>query len=51
MIEHDLKKQSQFAKGQNAIKSVFTMVYGDFSVCGQRKNKAKQSQFEKAATG
>ena len=35
-----LKKQSQFLKGQNGVKSMLTMVYGDFSESGLRKNKA-----------
>ena len=36
----DLKKQSQFQKGQNGVKSISTMVYGDYGRCRQRKNKA-----------
>jgi hypothetical protein len=39
-----LKKQSQFIGGHNDVKSVLTMVYGDFNGKGQLKNKAKQSQ-------
>jgi hypothetical protein len=35
-----LKKQSQFLKGQNDVKSILTMVYGDFSGPRRRKNKA-----------
>ena len=35
----DLKKQSQFAKGQNDAKIVMTMVYGDLNGPGRRKNK------------
>jgi hypothetical protein len=34
-----LKKQSQFLKGQNDVKSILTMVYGDFNGLRQRKNK------------
>jgi len=40
-----LKKQTQFAGGQNGVIQAITMVYGDFNDCWQRKNKAKQSQF------
>jgi len=35
----DLKKQSQFMKGQNDAKSILTMVYGDLDDCRLRKNK------------
>jgi hypothetical protein len=35
-----LKKQSQFAEWQNDVKSIITMVYGDFDERRQRKNKA-----------
>jgi hypothetical protein len=28
---HNLKKQSQFQNRQNGVKSILTMVYGDFS--------------------
>ncbi|HUT47669.1 MAG TPA: hypothetical protein VMX36_15410 [Sedimentisphaerales bacterium] len=45
-LKTNLKKQSQFAKRQNDVKSILTMVYGDFSRMGQRKNKANQSQFK-----
>jgi len=41
----DLKKQSQFLKGQIYAISVTTMVYGIFSGFGLEENKAKQSQF------
>jgi hypothetical protein len=34
-----LKKQSQFLEGHNNVKSVLTMVYGDFGGWKQRKNK------------
>jgi len=34
-----LKKQSQFQNGQNDVKSIITMVYGDFDGPGRRKNK------------
>ena len=37
---NDLKKQSQFQNGQNDVKSIITMVYGDYDGQGQRKNKA-----------
>jgi len=40
----NLKKQSQYLKGQNDAKSVITIVYGDLYRWRQRKNKAKQSQ-------
>ena len=40
-----LKKQSQNFKGQNDVKSILTMVYGDFDEPDRRKNKAKQTQF------
>jgi hypothetical protein len=43
--ECDLKKQSQFLKGQNDVKSIVAMVYGDFDGPGRRENKAGQSQF------
>ena len=43
-VKRDLKKQSQFLKGQNDAKPVMTKVYGDLKVPGRRKNKAKQSQ-------
>jgi hypothetical protein len=29
---HNLKKQSQFSGGKNNVKSILTMVYGDFGV-------------------
>jgi len=35
-----LKKQSQFSKGQNDIKTVLLMVYGDFDGPRRQKNKA-----------
>ena len=44
-IELNLKKQTQFAKGHNDVKSMLIMVYGDFNVPERRKNKAKQSQY------
>jgi len=40
-----LKKQSQFPKGQNGVKSVIVIDYGDLYGWRQRKNKAKQSQY------
>jgi len=40
-----LKKQTQFLQGQNDVKSVLIMVYGDFNGPRRRKNKAKQSQY------
>jgi len=45
MRKSNLKKQSQFAKGQNDVKLALTMVYRDIGGLGRRKNKAKQSQF------
>jgi len=45
-MECDLKKQSQFAKGQNDVRAVLITGYGDFDGPGWRKNKAKQSQFQ-----
>ena len=36
----NLKKQSQFIKVENIVKSISTMVYGDFGGPRQRKNKA-----------
>jgi hypothetical protein len=44
MTEHDLKKQSQFAKGATDVKSSVTGDYSDFSGLGLRKNRASQSQ-------
>jgi len=48
-----LKKQSQFSAGRNELKSILTMVYGDFNEPGRRKNKANskpiQSQFVRSA--
>ena len=38
--DSDLKKQSQFSKGQNNVKSILTMSYGDFDGPGRRENKA-----------
>jgi len=35
-----LKKQSQFSKGQNDVKSILTRSYGDFDGPERRKNKA-----------
>ncbi len=35
-----LKKQSQFPKGQNDVKSILVMVYGDCDGPRRRKNKA-----------
>jgi len=40
MTDHDLKKQSQFIKGQNNAKSLQAMVYGDFNGRRLLKNKA-----------
>ena len=36
----NLKKQTQFSKGQIGAKSVMIMVYGDYGGRGWRKNKA-----------
>jgi len=41
-----LKKQSQFAKGQNDVRAVLIMAYDGFDGPGWQKNKAKQSQFQ-----
>jgi len=46
-----LKKQSQFFKGQNDVKSMLTIVYGDFNGPRQLKNKAKQSQTKPISNG
>ena len=40
IAKRNLKKQSQFLKGQNDVKSILTMVYGDFGVPRRLKNKA-----------
>jgi hypothetical protein len=40
-----LKKQSQFVSGQFDVKSYSKGAYACFCGFGQRKNKAKQSQF------
>ena len=47
IAKSNLKKQSQFVPARNDAKSIITMVYGDFDEPGQRKNKAKQSQFQR----
>ena len=39
MRKSNLKKQTQFSKGQNNVKSILIMVYGDFDGPRQRKNK------------
>jgi hypothetical protein len=39
-----LKKQSQFPNGQNDVKLVIAMDYGEFQGRWRRENKAKQSQ-------
>jgi len=36
----NLKKQTQFSKGQIRVKRVTSMVYGEFNGPGRRKNKA-----------
>jgi hypothetical protein len=41
----NLKKQTQFLKGQIGANAVMTMVYGHLSDWRQGKNEAKQSQF------
>jgi len=38
-LRANLKKQSQFTKGQNDVKSVLIMLYGDFNGLRRRKNK------------
>jgi hypothetical protein len=40
----DLKKQTQFPKGQIGAKSVLIMVYGILCKRRQQENKVKQSQ-------
>jgi hypothetical protein len=39
-IEHNLKKQTQFMKGQHDVKSILTMGYGNIGGSVRRKNKA-----------
>jgi len=39
-VKRELKKQSQFVNGQNDVKSILTMSYGDFDGPGRRENKA-----------
>jgi len=46
-LRANLKKQSQFLKGQNDVKLILAMVYGNFHRWRRLKNKAKQSQFAK----
>jgi len=46
IAKRNLKKQSQFADGQNGVNSFQKGDYGDNPPCGARKNKAKQSQFQ-----
>ena len=41
-----LKKQSQFAGGQIGVNSYLKGKYGNMAVCGTRKTKPKQSQFQ-----
>jgi len=36
---HNLKKQSQFPKGQNDVKSIYTMEYGNLIGPRRRENK------------
>jgi len=43
MRKRNLKKQSQYSKGQNDIMSISAMVYGDFSGPRRRKNKANSN--------
>ena len=43
-LKTNLKKQSQFSKGQRNISSCFKGDYEEFCPFGRRKNKAKQSQ-------
>jgi hypothetical protein len=44
IAKRDLKKQSQFAGGQNDVKLVIVETYGDLCDWKLQKNKAKQSQ-------
>ena len=50
MKKGDLKKQSQFLTGQNDVKSVFTVIYGDCNGPRPRKNKAKTKPISKAGS-
>ncbi|MGB2865973.1 MAG: hypothetical protein WBC05_21750 [Sedimentisphaerales bacterium] len=43
--ECDLKKQSQFSKGQNGVKTVIVTAYGIYSGWMRPKNKANQTQY------
>ena len=44
LIEHNLKKQTQFLKRQIDAKSVITIVYGDLDKWRRPENKANQTQ-------
>jgi hypothetical protein len=46
--EPNLKKQSQFPRGESGAILAMTMVYGDFGGPGHRENKANQSQLAAA---
>jgi len=46
LMEHDFKKQTQFAADQNDTRPAITKAYGDYGKWRRRKNKPKQSQFE-----
>jgi len=48
---YDLKKQSQFAKGENIVKSILTMGYGDIGEWVQRKNKPNSKPIYRALAG
>jgi hypothetical protein len=47
-MEHDLKKQSQFAPGRMGVKLSVMEAYDYRSPAGMRENKAKQSQIKRA---
>jgi len=49
--ECDLKKQSQFLKGQNDAMPVMTMVYGDFDGPRRQKNKANSKPIPAESAG
>jgi len=44
--ERNLKKQSQFAVGQIGVSSYLKGYYDKIPLCGSRKNKANQTQFQ-----
>ena len=50
LTESYLKKQSQFAKEQNDVKSILIMVYGVFNGPRRRKNKANSKPISNAGS-